>query len=117
MPVMNALAGIATKDLEKAVKWYEPLIGRTGRRPMEGVVEWSLPRGGGLQVFVDPKRAGSSTVTLSVEGLDAIVAELSARGVAIGDRTRSEMVSTAIVRDPDGNQVVLAEPHSGDIAR
>lgn len=117
MSIENALAGVAVKNLKSAAKWYEQLIGQAGKQPMKEVFEWSLPNGGVLQVFEDSKRAGSSSVTFSVKGLDNHVARLVERGVKIGNQTKSDQVSTAIVEDLDGNQVVLAEQHSKAVAR
>ena len=117
MSVTNALAGVAAKDLAASAKWYARLIGETGNQPMKEVYEWSLPAGGVLQVFEDADRAGSSSVTLSVTDLDHHVATLAEQGIQASSRTSSDVVSTAIIRDPDGNQVVLAEQHSGKIAR
>ena len=117
MSVENVLAGIAVKNLQSAAKWYEKLIGHAGKQPMKEVFEWSLPSGGALQVFEDSKRAGSSSVTFSVKDIDAHVAQLSQRGIEISNRTKSDDVSTAIVQDPDGNQVILAEQHSDKIAK
>ena len=117
MSVDNALAGVAVKNLGSAAKWYEQLIGHAGQKPMEGVFEWSLPRGGVLQIFEDADRAGSSSVTFSVKGIDEHVGQLSQRGIEIGNRSSSDKVSTAIVKDPDGNQVVLAEQHSDKVAK
>lgn len=116
MSVNNVLAGVAVNRLQSAAKWYEQLIGHAGKQPMKEVVEWSLPGGGVLQVFEDSKRAGSSSVTFSVKGMDDHVARLSDRGIKVLDRTKSDMVSTAIFEDPDGNQVVLAEQHSDKVA-
>ena len=84
---------------------------------MNEVYEWSLAGGGALQLFEDSKRAGSSSVTFSVSGIDKHVATLEARGIEICDRTMSDMASTAIIQDPDGNRVVLAEQRSSSLAR
>ena len=116
MSVENVLAGVAVKNLETSAKWYGQLIGHAGKKPMEGVFEWSLPSGGALQVFEDSKRAGSSSVTFSVKDLDDHIARLTERGIKIGDTSNSHKVSTAIILDPDGNQVVLAEQHSDKVA-
>lgn len=116
MSIQNVLAGVAVKDLAAAAKWYAQLIGHAGTQPMKEVFEWSLPGGGALQVFEDADRAGHSSVTFSVKDIDAHVAELTERGIAIGSRSDSDMVSTAIIADQDGNQVVLAEQHSDKIA-
>jgi hypothetical protein len=115
--VNNVLAGVAVSDLNAAGSWYEKVLGEPGRQPMKEVFEWSLPRGGVLQVFEDPERAGSSSVTFSVVDLDRHLARLSRDGINAEDRTSSQQVSSAIVHDPDGNQVVLAEQHSATLAR
>ncbi len=117
MTVTNALAGVAATDLAASAEWYGRVIGAAGHQPMAEVFEWTLPTGGVLQVFHDAERAGSSSVTLSVTDIDHHVAMLAEQGIETVSRTKSDMVSTAIVRDPDGNQVVLAEQHSGSIAR
>lgn len=84
---------------------------------MSEVWEWSLPTGGVLQVFEDRKRAGASSVTFSVKGLERHVAQLAGRGIHALDTSQSDQVRIAIVQDPDGNQVVLAEQHSAQLAR
>lgn len=116
MSIENALAGVAVNDLMASAKRYEQLIGQSGKQPMKEVLEWSLPSGGVLQLFEDPKRAGSSSVTFSVKGLDRHVAQLAERGIQASATSETEQVSTAIIQDPDGNQVVLAEQHCGKIA-
>ena len=117
MSIENALAGVAVRHLESAAAWYEQLIGRAGEQPMREVFEWLLPSGGVLQVFEDAGRGGSSSVMFSVTGIDNHLENLSARGIEIGKVTRSEVVTTAILEDPDGNQVVLAEQHTHSLAR
>lgn len=69
MSIVNALAGIAVKDIEAALLWYEQILGPASR-PMEEVAEWQLPHGGCVQVFEDGVRAGYSSMTLMVEDLD-----------------------------------------------
>ncbi len=117
MTIDNALAGVAVRDIQEAATWYEQLMGQPGKQPMSNLREWSLPRGGVLQVFEDPTRAGSSSVTLSVRAIDDHVAHLSGRGITIEDTRKSPQVSTASFNDPDGNRIVLAEQHSDDVAR
>lgn len=117
MSVDNALAGVAVGNLGVAAERYEQLIGHPGKQPMRGVPEWTLPRGGVLEIFDDPKRAGASSVTFSVKDLDDHVARLCGRGIKIQSGDASGKVSTVMVSDLDGNQVVLAEQHSDHIAR
>lgn len=110
MSVVNALAGVAVKELELSVSWYTLLFNRgPDERPMDELAEWMFEKGGWLQVFKDDKRAGSSSVTLVENDLDGRVAELKSKGVAVGDVTAGKFVKTAIVADPDGNQIVFAE--------
>ena len=117
MSVQNVLAGVAVTDIKSAAKWYELLIGQPGKQPMKEVFEWSLPNGGVLQLLEDSKRAGSSSVTFSVSDIDSHVDQLAEHGVAVLERSHSRDVSTAILQDPDGNRIVLAEPHSDKVAR
>lgn len=111
MSIVNALAGIAVKDIDVAVLWYEQILGPASR-PMDEVAEWQLPNGGCLQVFEDGNRAGLSSVTLVVEDLDREIAGLESKGIHIGETSRSDLVDVAIVQDHDGNQVVFAHAKS-----
>jgi hypothetical protein len=72
MAIVNALAGIMVSDFTTAEAWYEQLLSRPAdARPMEGLAEWKLADGGWIQVFQDTERAGSSSVTFLVSGLDS----------------------------------------------
>jgi catechol 2,3-dioxygenase-like lactoylglutathione lyase family enzyme len=117
MAIDNVLAGVAVRDLDAAARWYEQLLGHAGHRPMKEVAEWRLPRGGCLQVFADAGRAGKSSVTLVVGNMEEQLARLEALQVPIGKTTTTEAVKTAIVSDPDGNQVVFAEPRDPSLAQ
>jgi len=77
MAIVNALAGIMVSDLTTAEAWYEQLLSRPAdARPMEGLAGWKLADGGGIQVFEDKDRAGSSTVT-DPAGNRVVFAELT----------------------------------------
>ena len=118
MSIQNSLAGIAVRDLAAATRWYEKLLSRPpDQKPMPEVAEWAFPRGGWIQVFGDSHRAGKSSVTFSVSDLSAEVNRLRSLGVAVGDVQESKQVKTLIIRDPDGNQLVFAEPLTADMAR
>jgi catechol 2,3-dioxygenase-like lactoylglutathione lyase family enzyme len=110
MTLINALAGIAVSDLEKSVGWYKTLFGRgPDIRPMAELAEWEFDRGGWVQVFEDKSRAGHSSVTLAESDLGSRLADLKAKGIRIGPTTDGDKVSTAIIADPDGNQIVFAQ--------
>ena len=107
---INALAGIAVKDLAAALPWYERLLDRSpDARPMSEVAEWKFDGGGWIQVFEDPQRAGRSSVTLVERDLDERLSDLDAKTIEIRNATDADSVRTAIVDDPDGNQLVFAQ--------
>jgi catechol 2,3-dioxygenase-like lactoylglutathione lyase family enzyme len=111
MAVINALAGVAVKDLAAAIDWYSRLLDQPpATRPMEGLAEWAFRDGGWMQVFEDGSRAGRCSITLVEDNLDARLADLAAKGIAVESASTSEMAKVAILRDPDGNLVVFAEP-------
>jgi hypothetical protein len=73
--IENALASVAVKDLDSAVKWYERILYRPPSRPMAEVAEWSFEGGGSLQVYQLPKRAGSGSFTLIVTDIAEQIAQ------------------------------------------
>ena len=117
MAIENALAAVAVTSLDEAIRWYERVLGVAPRRPMAEVAEWKFASGGVLQVFEDHERAGRSSVTFVVDSVDDHIAQLTSSGIAIVSTTNSAVVKTAIVRDPDRNQVVFSEPLSDRLAR
>jgi predicted enzyme related to lactoylglutathione lyase len=117
MPINNALAGVAVTNLDDAIRWYERVLERAPRRPMPEVAEWQFAGGGALQVFVDAERAGRSSVTFVVSNIDEQIAALTAGGVQILNTSNGALVRTAIVKDPDSNQIVFAQPVTDRVAR
>lgn len=117
MSIDNALASVAVKDIDKAAAWYAEFLGSSGSRPMPEVVEWMFPRGGGLQVYKGAERAGQCSFTLAVSDLEEVVGKLTSMGVPIGDRTANERVKTAMVKDPDGNSIAIAQASDPSLAR
>jgi hypothetical protein len=117
MSIRNALAGVAVRDLGASLQWYEHLLDDTAFRPMKEVGEFHFERGGSLQVFEDTRRAGASSVTLAVSDLDEQLDDLKKKGIPTDQVTRTDQVSTAIIQDPDGNQIVFAAAHSRRLAR
>ena len=109
MTIANALASVAVGDIDAAAAWYRRILGDTGTRPMPEVAEWHFPRGGGLQVYLGPERAGHGSFTLAVTDLDAEIDRLDALGVDTSGRLDGPGVRTMIIRDPDGNSIAFAE--------
>ena len=115
MTVTNVLAAIAVREHATAVAWYAALFGRPyDAAPMEGLAEWWFPAGGWLQVFADAERAGTSSITLVVDDIEAARRSLAAAGHESEWSFDGPITSGTVVRDPDGNRIVFA--HSADPA-
>lgn len=84
---------------------------------MPEVAEWRFPRGGCLQVYRLPERAGNGSSTLAVDDIDSVVSRLAALGIDTGRRSSNDRVETLMVIDPDGNHVAFAESHDPALAR
>ena len=110
MAIDNALASLAVKDIKKAAKWYEKLLGRPADyTPMPEVAEWKFPGGGGLQVYQLAERAGTGSLTFPVSSIDAEIAKLERLDIDTRQRPSSAKVKTVMVTDPDGNHIAFAE--------
>ena len=117
MPIENVLASVAVGDLDAAVKWYEKLLDMPASRPMAEVAEWRFPRGGGLQVYKLPERAGSGSVTLAVTAIEEQIARLDHLNIDTSHRTSNDKVKTVMITDPDGNHIAFAEAMDPKLAR
>jgi len=115
MNFKNALSGIAVKDIDAAITWYEGLIGRPPDiRPLDRVAAWQFPEGGWIEVFRDEERAGMSTVILAVVSLEFQLAELAKKGIPVTCHSPSNDIGeVGIISDPDGNRIVFAGPLTG----
>ncbi|MEO6024391.1 MAG: VOC family protein [Burkholderiales bacterium] len=76
---------------------------------MPELAEWKFPRGGWLQVYQLPERAGQGSFTLAVSDIAAEIKKLDAMGVDTSQRTSDTKVKTVMVTDPDGNHIAFAE--------
>jgi predicted enzyme related to lactoylglutathione lyase len=116
MTIANALASVAVRDLEAAAQWYEKLLG-PGSQPMPEVIEWQLERGGGLQVYGAPERAGRTSCTLIVTDIDETARQLHETGIAPdAEPARNDRVDTIMINDPDGNSIAFARPKDSALA-
>ena len=84
MVVTNVLAVVPTADLAVARPWWAALLGED---------------------------AGSASVTLGVDDVDAELAAIAQRGLAVPEAQTvpSGRFRIAVLQDPDGNSVVLAQ--------
>jgi hypothetical protein len=118
MTIRNVLASVAVKELGSAIVWYERLLGRPAdSRPMTEVAEWQFERGGWLQVYSLPERAGSGSFTLSVSSLEEEIAHLEKLDIDTRQRASGENVKTLMITDPDGNHIAFAEAIDPSMAK
>lgn len=113
MSIKTALAGIAVFNFEESLGWYERLLGRPpDRRPMPHLAEWRFGSGGGIQIFEDSERGGTSSVTLVDTDIDERIDELKKQGINIRSTSNSDIARICIIADPDGNQIVFAQSNN-----
>lgn len=84
---------------------------------MAEVAEWKFEKGGWLQVYQLPERAGAGSFTLAVSDVQEEVRKLTALGIDTSQQTSSEKVRTVMITDPDGNHIAFAEALDSRIAR
>jgi predicted enzyme related to lactoylglutathione lyase len=118
MTIDNALASVAVKDLKAAAAWYEKLFRRPAdSTPMPEVAEWKFQRGGWLQVYQLPERAGHGSCTFAVSDIDEVVAHLQSLEIDTSERSAGAKVKTVMIVDPDGNHLAFAEASDPSMAR
>jgi predicted enzyme related to lactoylglutathione lyase len=118
MPILNAIASLAVRDLTASSAWYASLLDKEAdTRPMPEVAEWKFDRGGGLQLYQLPERAGGGSVTLAVDDIDLLATHLQQLNVAHGALTRTAQVRTIMLTDPDGNHIAFAQALGHAMAR
>lgn len=118
MPVDNALASVAVKDLKAATQWYERLLRRKASTPMPEIAEWQFARGGGLQVYDGvPERAGKCSCTLAVSDFEEVVAHVKSLGIDTREQSSNASVKTLMIKDPDGNSIAFAQAADKRLAR
>src|SRR5438270_13565682 len=100
-----------TQHMDAAVHFYTEVLG-FGLKLRDGN-NWAAFDVGGMTLAVEggtPGGPGGATVSLRVEGLDALVADLRSKGADIADPATGPHERYAEVRDPAGNVLVLYEP-------
>jgi 2',3'-cyclic-nucleotide 2'-phosphodiesterase len=109
--VTDVFASIPVGDRDAAVRWYGRLVGRPPDLiPNADEAAWRMSDGGWIYLIADRARAGTSLQTLLVEDLDAFLAGVAARGVAIGAvDVMSNGVRHTTLTDADGNRLKLGQ--------
>jgi predicted enzyme related to lactoylglutathione lyase len=118
MKIENAIASVAVKDLRAASAWYGKLFRRPAdSTPMPEVAEWKFERGGWLQVYELPARAGAGSCTLAVSDIVEVIAHLQSLGIDTSKADSGAKVKTVMITDPDGNHLAFAETIDPSMAR
>jgi predicted enzyme related to lactoylglutathione lyase len=118
MMINNAIASVPVKDLQNAAAWYETVFGRAAdSNPMPELAEWKFERGGWLQVYQLPQRAGQGSCTLAVSDLERTIEHLRSLGIDTSHGTSGAKVKTVMITDPDGNHLAFAETNDSAMAQ
>jgi catechol 2,3-dioxygenase-like lactoylglutathione lyase family enzyme len=104
---LDLFAGIPVRDYQAAKSWYERLLGgEPAFFPHATEAVWELAEHRYLFIVEDGDAPGGANITIFVDDLDAITAEIASRGIEPAEReTYSNGVRKAIYRDVDGNEI------------
>ena len=106
--ITGVQAQATVTDLGRAESWYTSVLGSApDSRPMDGLLEWHLGGGFGVQVWSEPDRAGHSSMILIDDALDDTAARLSAAGIEHGAPQPGGGQRVLQLSDPDGNRIVF----------
>jgi predicted enzyme related to lactoylglutathione lyase len=104
---LDLFAGIRVSDYESARPWYERLLGSEPSflaHAAEAV--WQLAEHRWLYIVEHADGAGGALQTIFVDDLDALVAQIAARGIEPDEwETYPGNARKAIFRDADGNEI------------
>ena len=102
-------AGIRVREIAAARAWYERLLGDPSFLPNEREVVWTLADARHVYIEEVAGRAGGALITVWVDDLDAVVAEIASRGLEPDEReTYANGVRKIIYRDDEGNELGFA---------
>ena len=101
-------------DMPRARAFYEETLGLgpSSNGASSPWVEFDLPAGGCLAITTvtpnQPSADAGGTIAFEVDDLPATIADLRAKGVEfVMDDIESPVCRMAIVKDPDGNAIIL----------
>jgi len=105
--VLDLFAGLPVTDYQRAVAWYEKLLGaEPSFLPNDVEAVWEIAENRYLFIEVRPDHAGHAMHTIFASDFDTRVQEITDRGVEPADReTYSNGVRKWTYRDPDGNEI------------
>jgi predicted enzyme related to lactoylglutathione lyase len=100
-------AGIPVNDFAAALAWYEKLLGAPPSMfPHDTEAVWELAEHRSVYIVQRPEHAGHAMHTIIVDDLDAVVAEITERGLQPATQeTYGNGVRKTTYVDPDGNEI------------
>ena len=99
-------AGLRVRDFAAARAWYERLFGEPSFFPHATEAVWTLADQRFVYIVEDSDHAGGAVITVFVDDLDRVVAEIASRGLQPAEReTYSNGVRKATYRDADSNEI------------
>jgi len=106
---LDLFAGIRVRDYHASKSWYESLLGRAPAFiPHATEAVWELAEHRYLFIVEDRNAPGGGTITIFVDDLDALDAEIASRGIEPAERvTYTNGARKAIYRDVDGNEIAF----------
>ena len=104
---VDLFAGLPVADYERAVAWYERLLGSgPSFLPNDTEAVWEVAEHRFLYIVVRPEHAGHAMHTLFVDDFDERVRQIAGRGIEAAQReTYENGVRKWTYRDPDGNEI------------
>jgi predicted enzyme related to lactoylglutathione lyase len=109
-----AFTMLPVKDMKRARAFYEKTLGlAVGSHSSNGIwTEYDLPRGGCVALFAtqSSEPGGGGSLAFEVADLDALIAQLDAKGIYFEARmVHSPVCRMSIVKDSEGNSLILHE--------
>ena len=112
---LDLFAGIAVSDYERALEWYERLLGSPPTfQAHETESVWTLAEHGHVNVLLSPEHAGHSQVTLFLGDLDAFV---DAAERAASTRSPARPTTTASARSSSATPTATSSAWLGRRSR
>lgn len=104
---VELFAGVPVADYERAVAWYQRLLGsEPSFLPNDVEAVWQVVEHGYVYVEVRPDHAGHARHTLFVDDLEERIAAIGQRSlVPDHEETYDNGVRKVTFTDPDGNEI------------
>lgn len=114
--INSVISVIPVNDFEKVLSFYIKLFGRDPDIvPMEGIAEWQLIENAWIQVSINPERAGTATVVVGVNEIEAQCEECISANLSIGEIAEYPgIIKMAEINDPEGNTIAFVQDISGN---